>query len=62
MYAAGNLPDHVTRYNHKNTNRWMVQHAQVEAPRATDLLSVIAFTLCAAALIVSAVMILQGIR
>lgn len=24
MYAAGKLPDHVTRYNHKDSNRWMM--------------------------------------
>lgn len=24
MYAAGKLPDHVTRYNHKDVNRWMM--------------------------------------
>ena len=27
MYAVGNLPDHVTRYNHKNQSRWMVMTA-----------------------------------
>ena len=61
MYAVGNLPDHVTRYNHKNQNRWMIQRVRVERPRANDVLSTVAMVLCVPALIVSAVMILQGV-
>ena len=29
MYAAGRIPDHVTRYNHKNLNRWMIHTAEL---------------------------------
>lgn len=24
MYSAGNLPDHVTRYNHRYESRWLM--------------------------------------
>lgn len=61
MYAVGNLPDHVTRYNHKDPNRWLVQRVKVEKPRAHDVLSIVAMALCVPALIVSAVIILQGV-
>ena len=61
MYAAGNLPDHVTRYNHKNPNRWLVQTAHVRRITAWDVVDKVAMLLTAPALIVTAVLILQGV-
>jgi hypothetical protein len=62
MYAVGNLPDHVTRYNHKNTNRWLVQTAQ---PRDGHALWVtlygFAMALAVGSLIVTAVLMMQGV-
>lgn len=63
MYAVGNLPDHVTRYNHKNQNRWMVMTRPPERLTAWDILSraatVLGFTLSGAGLITAAVFVLQ---
>lgn len=65
MYAVGNLPDHVTRYNHKNQSRWMVMTAPPERVSAWDILSraamVIGFVSCGAGLITAAVFILQAV-
>lgn len=65
MHAAGNLPDHVTRYNHKNQSRWMVM---AEPPsRITfwsiveGIANVIAFGACAAGLVTVAVFVLQAV-
>ena len=62
MYAAGNLADHVTRYNHKNPNRWLIQTGPVRRVSGWDVCSRVALTLCVPALIVAAVIILQGVR
>lgn len=63
MYAVGNLPDHVTRYNHKNQSRWMVMTAPPERVSAWDVLSnaaiALAFMVCGAGLITAAVFVLQ---
>ena len=62
MYAAGNLADHVTRYNHKNPNRWLVQSVR---PRgfagAGMLMKGISTAMAVAGLIVTAVMMMQGV-
>ena len=62
MYAVGNLPDHVTRYNHKNTNRWLVQTAR---PRDGHALWVtlygFAMAIAVGSLIVTAVLMMQGV-
>lgn len=60
MYAAGNMPDHVTRYNHKDPNRWMVPTARREIDWATIGYSVLC-ALCTAGIILSAIIILQGV-
>ena len=63
MYAIGNLPDHVTRYNHKNQNRWMVMTAppsRVTFWGAVEkVANVCLFGFCGAGLITAAVFILQ---
>lgn len=63
MYAVGNLPDHVTRYNHKNQNRWMVMTRPPERLSGWDILSraatVIGFVSCGAGLITVAAFVLQ---
>ena len=63
MYAVGNLPDHVTRYNHKNQSRWMVMTAPPARVSAWDILSnaatVLAYMVCGAGLITAAVFVLQ---
>ncbi len=57
MYS---LPDHVTRYNHKNPNRWMIQTGPVRRVSAWDVASRAAVMLCMSVLIAVAVMILQA--
>lgn len=61
MYAVGNLPDHVTRYNHKNPNRWLVQRIQVERRSPAGALTILAMALSVAGMIVTAAMVLQGV-
>lgn len=62
MYAVGNLPDHVTRYNHKNPNRWLVQTARPRSHEgAAMLMQTISMTMAVAGLILTAVMMLQGV-
>lgn len=62
MYAAGNLPDHVTRYNHKNPNRWLVQTARPRDGQALWMtLYGFAMALAVGSLIVSAVLMMQGV-
>lgn len=59
MYAAGNLPDHVTRYNHKNTNRWMIVHAEPSRISWDGIFTGLGFATACAGLIVTAVFMLQ---
>jgi hypothetical protein len=56
-----NLPDHVTRYNHRNPNRWLIQTGTVRRASGWDVWSRAAVALCVPALIVAAVVILQGV-
>lgn len=58
MYS---LPDHVTRYNHRNPNRWLIQTGTVRRASGWDVWSRAAVALCVPALIVAAVVILQGV-
>lgn len=62
MYAAGKMPDHVTRYNHKNPNRWLIQTEPVRRVSGWDVCSRVAVMMCVPPLIVAAVVILQGFR
>lgn len=58
MYKVGNLPDHVTRYNHKCTDRWLtppVQHG-IDLRMMVD---VFLMGISIVGIIVSGVMILQ---
>ena len=58
MYKVGNLPDHVTRYNHKCTDRWLTPPVQ----RGIDwrmLSNIVLMGVSVACIIVSGVMILQ---
>ena len=63
MYAAGNLPDHVVRYTHKNQSRWMVMTRPPERVSVWDVLekaaTVIGGIMCSAGLITAAVFALQ---
>ena len=61
MHAAGRLPDHVTRYNHKNLNRWMIHTVEVERPSAYRVAATLVIAACIPVLIVLGAMILQGI-
>lgn len=56
-----NLPDHVTRYNHRTSNRWMIQTGHVRRASGWDVCSRVAVMMCVPALIVAAVVILQGV-
>lgn len=61
MYAVGNLPDHVTRYNHKDTNRWMVQRVRRDYPSGVCMMvKVMSTAVAVAGLILTSVMMLQG--
>lgn len=57
MQAAGNYPDHVTRYNRK-ANRWMPD-APVQRPRTFEIVSVGICAMCIAMAIVLGVMLMQ---
>ena len=59
MYAAGHLPDHVTRYNHKNQNRWMIVHAEPSRISWDGIFNGVAMAMACAGLIVTAVFMLQ---
>ena len=63
MYAVGNLPDHVTRYNHKNQNRWMVMTAPPSRRSfwgAVEKITMwIAYSVIVAGLVLTAVYIMQ---
>lgn len=63
MYAVGNLPDHVTRYNHKNQSRWMVMTAppsRVTFWGAVEKIAMgIAYSVIGAGLVLTAVYIMQ---
>ena len=61
MYAAGNLPNHVTRYNHKCESRWLVPPREPRRYTLRGLMEGILFGLCGAGLIVSALFILQAV-
>lgn len=58
MYKVGNLPDHVTRYNHKCADRWLTPPVQ----RGFDwrmMTDIILMGISIVGIIVSGVMILQ---
>lgn len=59
MYAAGNLPDHVTRYNHKDTNRWMVVCAERSRGNQDMIVTGLGLAMACVGLIVTAVFMLQ---
>lgn len=58
---VGAYPDHVTRYNHKDESRWLVQ---TKAPQTRSLAGLVDGVICAlsgAGLITAAVFILQAV-
>lgn len=62
MYAAGSYPDHVTRHNHKNPNRWLVQTVRTRnGYTAQEVFDGVFTVLTIAGLIVTAVLMLQGV-
>lgn len=65
MYAAGNLPDHVTRYNHKNQSRWMVMAEPPSRRSFWDVVEKVTMLLCftgiGAGLVTTAVFIMQAV-
>ena len=65
MYTVGNLPDHVTRYSHKNQSRWMVMTAPPSRRSfwgaVEKVANVVMFGFCGAGLITAAVFILQAV-
>lgn len=58
MYAAGNLPDHVTRYNHKDSNRWLVPAREPSSITLAGIGNAVLFALSVAGIILSAVMMM----
>lgn len=56
MYS---LPDHVTRYNHKNPNRWMIVHAEPSRISWDGIITGFGLAMACAGLIVTAVIMLQ---
>lgn len=60
MYTAGRYADTVTRYNHKDTTRWMCPPERREIT-LSGMLDGLLMAACVAGCIVSAVLILQGV-
>lgn len=58
MYAVGNLPDHVTRYNHKNESRWMAPAREPSGVTLAGIGHAILFAISGAGIILSAVMMM----
>ena len=61
MYVCGNRPDHVTRYNHKNTDRGLTPPAAYKPTTLATAFSTIALTLSVACVVTIGVMLLQSI-
>ena len=61
MYAAGSYADHVTRYNHKNTDRWLTPPAAYKPTTLATAASTLALTLSVAGVVAIGVMLLQRI-
>jgi hypothetical protein len=65
MYCVGNLPDHVTRYNHKNQSRWMVMAeppSRISFWGAVERVAMtVGFTALGGVLVTTMVLILQGV-
>ena len=65
MYCVGKMPDHVTRYNHKNQNRWMVMTAPPSRVSAWEVVERIALTgafgVIVGALILVTMYVMQGV-
>ena len=58
MYAVGNLPDHVTRYNHKNESRWMAPAREPSGVTLAGIGNAILFAISGVGIILSAVMMM----
>ena len=65
MHVVGNMPDHVTRYNHKNQSRWMVMAAPPSRITFWSVVEKVAltagFTAIGSVLVTLMVLILQGV-
>ena len=65
MHVVGNMPDHVTRYNHKNQSRWMVMTAPPSRITFWGVVEKVAltagFTAIGSVLVTLMVRILQGV-
>lgn len=61
MHAAGKLPDHVTRYNHKYESRWMMVPAPSRGISFDGIITALGFAMACAGLIVAAVFILRAV-
>lgn len=61
MYVCGNRPDNVTRYNHKNTDRWLTPPAAYKPTTLATAASTLALTLSVAGVVAIGVMLLQRI-
>lgn len=61
MYVCGNRPDHVTRYNHKNTDRWLTPPAAYRATTLATAANTFALVFSVSCLVAVGVMLLQRI-
>ena len=61
MYVCGNRPDNVTRYTHKNTDRWLTPPAAYKPTTLATAASALLLTSCVAGLVAFGVMLLQRI-
>lgn len=52
------LPDHVTRYNHKNESRWMAPAREPSSITLAGIGNAVLFALSVAGIILSAVMMM----
>lgn len=61
MYVCGNRPDNVTRYNHKNTDRWLTPPAAYKPTTLATAASTLVLVFCVASMVAIGVMLLQRI-
>ena len=59
MYVAGSYRDHVTRYNHKDTSRWMTPPRPYRPRTKGQIVDMVVISAAVSALIVFGVMVLQ---
>ena len=60
MYCAGNYRDSVTRYNHKDVNRWMTPGKRVDSVNWCEITSWSVISVCMTVAIAIVVMLIRA--